>query len=76
MTLERRSTYMILKMLVKLRLRPLLLKITNGVESEKFKLCSEVLKGAEGECSALKDENRKLKTKVKELALKVNKPKQ
>jgi len=50
-------------------LRHLLLRVANGVEREKLELTKEVLKGAEGECSALKIENRQLKTKVKELKL-------
>jgi len=50
-------------------LRCLLLRLADGVEREKLELTKEVLKGAEGECSELKLENRQLKTKVKELRL-------
>lgn len=55
---------------IKKRLRSLLLRLANGVEREKLEHCKEVLKGAEGECGALKIENRQLKTRIKEVTLK------
>ncbi len=45
------------------------MKIAKGVEKEKLEHCRDVLRGAEGECGALKIENRQLKTKIKELTL-------
>lgn len=60
---------------MKVFLRTLLLKLANGIEKEKFKHCKGSLKDFEKGYEALKIENRQLKTKIKEIKLKVNNPK-